>query len=39
MAGNFHLGQQMKVTGGAGPGPGAVADQYKSHFRQDGKNK
>jgi hypothetical protein len=24
MAGNFHLGQQMKVTGDAGPGPGAV---------------
>src|SRR5436190_21372384 len=22
--GDFHLGQQMKVTGGAGPGPGAV---------------
>src|SRR5437764_11252097 len=23
--GDFHLGQQMKVTGGAGPGPGAVS--------------
>ena len=23
--GDFHLGQQMKVTGGAGPGPGAAA--------------
>ncbi len=36
MAGNFHLGQQMKVTGHAGPGPGAVSQEKKPHFRQDG---
>ena len=34
--GDFHLGQQMKVTGHAGPGPGAVPHAEKNQNEAHG---
>ena len=36
MARPFHLGERMKVTGDAGPGPGGLLQAEKNCERRDG---